>query len=181
MDFFDIKGAMEELARQLGVEGVGFVKHIDGGAAKIEVAGTWIGDIVQLSPLQARKLDLRDVVVAAELRLDKLLASVRAEKNFRELPKFPAVVRDMALVVNDAVSHAEIVAAIEAGRNKDLERVELFDIYTGGSIPTGKKSMAYSLTFRAADRTLTDTEVNGAHELLKRSLVQTLKCEIRES
>jgi phenylalanyl-tRNA synthetase beta chain len=79
------------------------------------------------------------------------------------------------------VSHAEIVAAIESGRNKVLERVELFDIYKGGSIPTGKKSMAYSLTFRASDRTLTDTEVNGAHEQLKRSLVQTLKCEIRES
>ena len=59
--------------------------------------------------------------------------------------------------------------------------VELFDIYRGSSIPTGKKSMAYSLTFRAPDRTLTDTEINGAHEQLKRSLLQTLQCEIRES
>ena len=86
-----------------------------------------------------------------------------------------------ALVVEEGVSHAEVVAALGKNRNKFLERVELFDIYRGSSIPTGKKSMAYSLTFRAADKTLTDAEVNGAHEQLKRSLVQTLHCEIRES
>jgi phenylalanyl-tRNA synthetase beta chain len=62
-----------------------------------------------------------------------------------------------------------------------LEYVEIFDIYRGNSIATGKKSMAYSLTFRASDRTLTDAEVNAAHEQLKRSLLQTLQCEIRES
>ena len=137
--------------------------------------------IRQISPIQAKKLDLRDAVYVAELELGSLLAAQTHEKTFRELPKFPAVVRDMALVVDETVSHAEIVAAIDKGRNKVLERVELFDIYMGSSIPTGKKSMAYSLTFRAADRTLTDAEVNGAHEQLKRSLVQTLKCEIRES
>jgi phenylalanyl-tRNA synthetase beta chain len=161
LDYYDVKGALEEVGDALGVS----------------VAA----EIKQIPPIQAKRLDLRDAVYAAELELGPLLAAQAREKTFRELPKFPAVVRDMALVVNDTVSHAEIVAAIEAGRNKALERVELFDIYTGGSIPTGKKSMAYSLTFRAADRTLTDAEVNGAHEQLKRSLVQTLKCEIRES
>jgi phenylalanyl-tRNA synthetase beta chain len=130
---------------------------------------------------QARKLDLRDAVYVAEVELGPLLTRGTREETFRELPKFPAVVRDVALVVNEAVSHAEIVSVIEKERNKVLENVELFDIYRGSSIPTGKKSMAYSLTFRAADRTLTDPEVNGAHEQLKRSLVQTLQCEVRES
>jgi phenylalanyl-tRNA synthetase beta chain len=62
-----------------------------------------------------------------------------------------------------------------------LEKIELFDIFRGSSIPSGKKSLAYSLTFRAADRTLTDVEVNAAHEQLKRQLQQQLQCEIRES
>jgi len=62
-----------------------------------------------------------------------------------------------------------------------LERVELFDIFRGSSIPTGKKSLAYSLTFRAADRTLTDAEVNEAHERIKRQLQEKLQCEIRVS
>jgi phenylalanyl-tRNA synthetase beta chain len=161
LDYYDVKGALEEVGNALGVP--------------------ITAEIRQISPIQAKKLDLRDAVYVAELELEPLLAAQTHEKTSRDLPKFPAVVRDMALVVNDTVSHAEIMAAIEMGRNKVLERVELFDIYLGGSIPTGKKSMAYSLTFRAADRTLTDAEVNGAHEQLKRSLVQTLKCEIRES
>jgi phenylalanyl-tRNA synthetase beta chain len=161
LDYYDLKGAMEEVGDALGIA--------------VSPA------IRQIPPLQAKKLDLRDAVYVAELDLGPVLAAKGRDKSFRELPKFPAVVRDVALVVDDTVSHAEIVAAIENARNKLLERVEIFDIYRGTSIPTGKKSMAYSLTFRAADRTLTDAEVNGAHEQLKRSLVQTLKCEIRES
>jgi phenylalanyl-tRNA synthetase beta chain len=87
----------------------------------------------------------------------------------------------MALVVEEDVQHGDVLAAIAKNPNKFLERVELFDIYRGSSIPTSKKSMAYSLTFRAPDRTLTDAEINGAHEQLKRSLLQIMKCEIRES
>ena len=78
-------------------------------------------------------------------------------------------------------SRCEVVAAIEREKNKFLERVELFDIFRGGTIPTGRKSLAYSLTFRAPDRTLTDAEVNEAHERIKRRLQETLHCQIRES
>jgi phenylalanyl-tRNA synthetase beta chain len=161
LDYYDVKGVLEELGETLGVS-----------------VNT---EIKQILPAQARKLDLRDTVHVVEIELDSLPAVTEGERTFRELPRFPAVVRDVALVVEEGVSHAEVVAALGKNRNKLLERVELFDIYRGGSIPTGKKSMAYSLTFRAPDRTLTDSEVNGAHEQLKRSLLQTLKCEIRES
>ena len=161
LDYYDVKGALEELGATLGV----LVK----------------AEIKTISPVQAKKLDLRDAVYVAEIELDPLLAVEEGEQTFRELPKFPAVVRDVALVVEEGVQHGDVVVAITKNPNKFLERVELFDIYRGSSIPTGKKSMAYSLTFRAADRTLTDAEVNGAHEQLKRSLLQTLKCEIRES
>jgi len=154
VDFFDVKGALEEL----GVT----------------------AEVRQVPPTQAKRLDLRDAVFVAELELEPLLAAERAEKQFRELPKFPAVVRDVALVVDEAVTHAEVEAAIGGARNKFLERVELFDIFRGGTIPTGRKSLAYSLTFRAADRTLTDTEVNEAHDRIKRQLQETLKSEIRE-
>jgi phenylalanyl-tRNA synthetase beta chain len=152
VDYFDLKGALEEL----------------GLAAEIK----------EIPAAQARKMDLRDAVFVAELELPA--AAPLAEKQFRELPKFPAVVRDMALVVDEMVTHAAVVAAIEQQRNKFLEKVELFDIFRGGSIPTGKKSLAYSLTFRA-DRNLTDAEVNEAHERLKRQLQQVVPCEIRES
>ncbi|HUJ09971.1 MAG TPA: phenylalanine--tRNA ligase subunit beta [Verrucomicrobiae bacterium] len=155
LDYYDVKGALEVL-----------------GAS---------GEIRQISPSQAKKLDLRDAVFVAELELAPLISKAERETTFRELPKFPAVVRDMALVVNEAVTHADVMAAIERNRNKFLEKVEIFDIFRGSSIPTGKKSMAYSLTFRAPDRTLTDAEVNQSHEQLKRWLQQALQCEIRES
>ena len=161
LDYYDVKGALQELGETLGT--------------------SVNGEIRQISPAQAKKLDLRDTVQVTEVELETLLGAGSAEKQFRELPKFPAVVRDVALVVEEGIQHGDIVATIEKNRNKILETVELFDIYKGSSIPTGKKSMAYSLTFRAPDRTLTDAEVNGAHEQLKRSLLQTLKCEIRES
>ena len=161
LDYFDVKGALEEVGETLGIP--------------VNTA------VQQIPPIQAKKLDLRDAVYVAEVELAPLLAGGERERTFRELPKFPAVVRDVALVVDEDVPHGDILAAILKNRNKVLERVELFDIYRGSSIPTGKKSMAYSLTFRAPDRTLTDTEVNGAHEQVKRSISQTLKCEIRES
>jgi phenylalanyl-tRNA synthetase beta chain len=161
LDYYDLKGALEELGETLG------------GSLNIEIK--------QLPPAQAKKLDLRDAVYVAEVELAPLLSVARDDRQFRELPKFPAVVRDVALLVDEGVTHGDILAAIQKNRNKLLERVEIFDIYRGSSIPTGKKSMAYSLTFRALDRTLTDAEVNGAHEQLKRSLLQTLRCEIRES
>ena len=154
LDYFDLKGALEEL----------------GASAEIR----------QIPAAQARKFDLRDAVFVAEFPLEPLLARGREERVFRELPKFPAVVRDVALVVEESVRHGDILAALEKSRNKFLVRVELFDIYRGNSVPTGKKSMAYSLTFRAPDRTLTDAEVNAAHEQIKRLLQQTLRCEIRE-
>jgi phenylalanyl-tRNA synthetase beta chain len=150
VDYFDLKGALEEL----------------GIAAEVR----------QIPGPQAKKLDLRDAVFVAEAEL----ATRQKEKQVRELPKFPAVVRDVALVLPESVQHGHILAAIEQHRNIILERVELFDIFRGGPVPAGKKSLAYSMTYRA-DRNLTDAEVNAAQEQLKRQLQQTLQCEIRES
>ena len=151
-DYLDLKGALEELGVTV--------------------------EIREITAAQAKKMDLRDAVFVTELALP---AAMTKGQQCRELPKFPAVVRDMALVLDEAVPHATVVAEIEKNRNKFLEKVELFDIFRGSSIPTGKKSVAYSLTFRAVDRTLTDTEVNEAHERIKQQLQQMLGCEIRAS
>ena len=172
--FLDMKGVLEDFLFALGVKDFRIT-------SSIQVDGKKIGAISQMESRQARKEELRDEIVFAEFELAALLAAARDEKQFRELPKFPAVVRDVALVVDEGVSHEQILTAIEKKRNKLLERVELFDIYRGSSIAMGRKSMAYSLTFRAPDRTLTDAEVNSAHEELKRLLQQMLQCEIRDS
>jgi phenylalanyl-tRNA synthetase beta chain len=178
LDAADLKGALEELASQLGVAlevGTG-----EGGAV-VRVAGETIGRMEWMTRGQAKKLDLRDEVLTAELDLERLLAAANASIQYRELPKYPAVVRDVALVVDEGVRHADVMAAIAKRPNNNLERVMLFDIFRGGPVPTGRKSMAYSLTFRSATGNLTDAEVNGAHDEIKRQLQKELQCEIRES
>jgi len=150
-DYLDLKGVLEEL----------------GVTAEIKT----------IPAAQARKMDLRDDVMLAELELP---AAEPVEKQYRELPKFPAIQRDMALIVDENVTHGAIMAAIAAAQNKNLERFELFDIFRGAPVPPGQKSLAYSLTFRAAERTLTDAEVNAAHERLKRAVQRAVQCEIRE-
>ncbi|MFQ9126461.1 MAG: hypothetical protein ACLR4Z_06325 [Butyricicoccaceae bacterium] len=94
--------------------------------------------------------------------MDALLAAIDPEKLYHPLPKFPASTRDIAVLVDDAVPAASMQAAVEKAAGKLLESVKLFDVYKGKGIPEGKKSVAYSLSLRAPDRTLTDEECDKA-------------------
>ncbi len=202
VDYFDLKGVLEELTHEFRVSNLSFSDSTTGaifegvfgskrtivpsgigvGNVSVGIADKAIGRITQIpSVLTQRLYDLKGDVFLVEVNLTMLLAAKQEEKQYRELPKFPAVVRDVALVLDESVPHTTVVMEIEKNRNKFLEKVELFDIFRGSSIVTGKKSMAYSLTFRAADRTLTDTEVNEAHERIKEQLQKMLGCEIRAS
>jgi phenylalanyl-tRNA synthetase beta chain len=203
LDFYDLKGAVEELCGKLGVtesvtlseakglspqttEMLRFAPHDTRGTPNNKLlAVIWlddkvIGGVAMISALQAKKFDLRDATFVAEIEVAPLLAAVEAAKSYRPLPKFPSVVRDMALVVDEGVTHEKILEEIRKSEIKFLESVALFDIFRSGMIAQGKKSMAYSLTFRAADRTLTDAEVNALHEEIKGRLRRSLQCEIRE-
>ena len=84
------------------------------------------------------------------------------------------------MIVGDAVRHEDIVACIKKAAPRELERIVLFDIFTGAAIGPGRRSVAYSLTYRAADRTLTDEEANGYHEKVKAALRADLSAELRE-
>ena len=95
-------------------------------------------------------------------QMDALLAAIDPEKLYHPLPKFPASTRDIAVLVDDAVPAASMQAAVEKAAGKLLESVKLFDVYKGKGIPEGKKSVAYSLSLRAPDRTLTDEECDKA-------------------
>ncbi len=178
LDFFDLKGAVEEWAAQLGIE---LAWDGNESEAVVRLGVEPVGQARRLPKAEAKIYDLRDDVLVAELDLDKTMAASRDARQYRELPKYPAVVRDVALVVDERVSHREVLATIRKHANKDLERVALFDIFRGHPVPAGKKSMAYSLTFRSATGNLTDAEVNAAHERIKRQLAQELECEIREN
>ena len=111
-------------------------------------------------------------IVAADVNLDAVFAARAAGVQYQPLPKHPSTSRDLALVAEDALPAAELAACIRKGAGKILESLSLFDVYTGDKIGPGKKSLAYNLVFRAADRTLTDEEVDAAVQKVLKNLAE---------
>jgi phenylalanyl-tRNA synthetase beta chain len=185
-EWADLKGVLETFLEHFGVRGAVCAPRPPGGAFFIESAALTLGGRVplglfgQLNPLLARQYDVSAPVFLAELDLDQLLARRQAGRTFKPLPQFPAVRRDVALLVAESVTHEAVLAAVKQARVPDLEQVELFDLYRGPNVPAGQKSLAYACTYRAADRTLTDEEVNRAHAGLVEHLKRTLPATIRE-
>jgi phenylalanyl-tRNA synthetase beta chain len=185
-DAMDLKGLVEELLEHFGLRGIQFGKRSEPSALFLESAGVTLGgklplgELGQLLPTLAKKYDLRDAVFLAELRLDELLARGNRGKFFKPLPQFPASRRDVAMLVPEATTHDAVLAAVKQARPANLESVELFDVFRGRNVPEGQKSLAYAFTYRAADKTLTEADVNAAHAQIVAALRSQLHATIRE-
>ncbi len=119
------------------------------------------------------------VVLVGEIDVEALRASLPPRFTYASVPRFPAALRDIALVVEEAVSAERVAAEIRAAGADLLRGVRLFDLYRGDSIGAGKKSLAYALAYQADDRTLTDKEVDKAHEKIEKRLQHVLKAQVR--
>ncbi len=185
-DAMDLKGFVEDLLEHFGLRGVQFSKRTEPTALFLESASIalggklQLGELGQLLPALAKQYDLRDAIFLAELRLDELLARRNATKSFKPLPQFPASRRDVAMLVPEATTHDVVLSAVKQAKPANLESVELFDVFRGKNVPAGQKSLAYALTYRAADKTLTDNEVNAAHTKAVDALKQKLQATVRE-
>jgi len=184
-NLFDLKGVLEEFLEQFGLRGVTWVRREESRPFFLESAAICLGkmqlgEIGRLSPEQARRHDLREAVLLAELDLDELLARRIAAKSFKPLPQFPAIRRDVAMLVPEGTTHEGILAMVKHARPANLERVELFDVFRGQNIAAGQKSMAYAFIYRNAERTLTDSEVNAAHKKLVEQFKQSFHATVRE-
>ena len=149
----------------------------------VKVDGAAVGFAGQLWPADARALDAEAPVFFAELDLGALPAA-SATPRYREIPRFPATARDIALLAPLALGHAQILSTLHAAKEPLLAKVELFDVFTdetGVKVPADRKSLAYSLTYRSTERTLTAEEVNTAHAKLKERLKTELAVSLRES
>jgi phenylalanyl-tRNA synthetase beta chain len=185
-DMYDLKGTLEEFLDQFGLRGMNYLRRAEGAALFIESAAInlgkqTLGEMGQLLPALAKKLDLRDAVLLAELNLDLLLARRNTAKTLKPLPAFPAIRRDVAMLVPETTTHEGVLNTVRQTKPQNLESVELFDVFRGKNVPAGQKSMAYAFTFRSPERTLTDTEVNTAHEKLVEQFKRNLQAVIRES
>jgi len=185
-DNYDLKGLAEDLLEQFGLRGVVFTTHPASTSLLLESAAITLGgklplgELGQLLPALAKKYDLRDAVYLAEFNLDLLLAKRNAAKAFKPLPSFPSIRRDVALLVPETVTHQHVLNTVKQTKPANLETVDLFDVFRGKHVPEGQKSLAYAFTYRAADKTLTDPEVNAAHEKLVAAFKAQLQATVRE-
>ncbi len=182
-DFYVVKGALENLFEQLGVTDVHYVADEilglhPGRGAWIEVAGERIGYIGQLHPEVQKEHDLKTSIVY-QLDIDSILARDIQEIDYQFLPRYPAIRRDIALVVNDDVPAGALLQAIKSHAGEQLEALDIFDLYQGEHIATGKKSIAFSLVYRHSERTLNDEEVQAAQDRILKALKEAYQAEIR--
>ena len=175
--FFTLKGAVETILDSIRAEDVTYVaeksdpSYHPGRCAKVYVNGQEVGTLGQIHPLVAANYGVDAELYYADLKFDALFASRGADPEYQPLPKFPAVTRDIAVLVDKAVTVGAMESSIQAAAKGLLKDVTLFDIYEGAKLPTGKKSVAFNLVLRADDRSLTaqeaDDEVNLVLERLK--------------
>jgi phenylalanyl-tRNA synthetase beta chain len=186
VSFADLKGILETLWQELryntpvqwrrGAE-VPFLHP--GKSAALALEGEPLGVIGALHPTVCAELDLPDTPWVFELTFTTLSRFARSATPYRTLPRFPAVVRDIAMIANEDLPVQAVLDAIHSLRNPLIIDTRLFDLYRGAPIPEHKKSLAYSIAYRALDRTLTTQEVNILHSQVIEHIVRTLGVEMR--
>ena len=186
VDFHDLKGVAETLLDRLGLPDSRFVpvEHPTfraGGAATLQLGDAEMGVLGEVNPLVREVFDLPDQPVCLlELDLEELLSRVEPIRQLQAIPRYPSVSQDMAVVVDEAVASQQVEELIrEAGRGL-LVGVRLFDVYRGEPIPAGSKSLAFSLSYRHEQRTLTDKEVAKVHSKIAKRLSKELGATLRE-
>ena len=188
-DVLDARGAVESLLEELGVGGggeggwslgdpLGEPFH-PGRSARVLLAGSPVGIVGELHPREASSLDIDGRVAIAELELDPLRAAAARTFRLVEVPRFPPIRRDLAFILDEDVPAGAVQAVLEAAAGELLDRSLLFDVFRGGAISDGRKSLAYALEFRAPDRTLTDEEVEPIVATIVARLRSELGAELR--
>ena len=174
LGFFDAKGIIESL----GIPELSFrrIEH-----DKLPLAVGVFSDAVMIGFLRQRpSAKIAPGVFIAELKLDVLLAKEQQTKKFREIERFPAITRDIAMFVPEKISHEDVVKTIKNPIEPLLDSVEVFDCYPGTKDSEERKSLAYRLTYRERSRTLTSEEVTAAHAKIRERLQRELGAELRE-
>ncbi len=178
-DFFTLKGSLEQLFEVLGIPDVRFERgggaYLHPGRTALVYSGTTLlAELGEVHPDTAAAFDIDSRVYVAELPFASLLALSTRSRTYQALPRYPVVQRDLAVLAEESVSAETLKTAIEQAKALPagvlVENAQLFDVFRGGTVPVGKKSMAYSFTLRAEDRTLNDEDITAAVKAILESL-----------
>lgn len=185
-DFFTLKGMVTELLRILGVSGVTFIAESEygvyhpGRCARIAVEDEELGILGEIHPDVAEKFGIGTRAYCCEMFFDSVVRHANIAKAYEPLPKYPATSRDIALLVDEEIQVGEIENIIKEHGKSILEKVQLFDVYRGKQVAEGKKSVAFALTYRDKNKTLTDEDVAKVHEKVLEALEEKANAVLRE-
>ena len=181
---FDLKGVVETLFLSLGVVEFSTREVKDdtfspAACSSIEVKGEPLGIIGEIDPEVLDNFDIKDRVYIAEIDCEKLLGFVSLEKQFKEPPKYPSVVRDISIVVDKNISNGQVISSIKETAGRILKDAQLIDRYRGVQIPDGKTGLTYRLEYQDLKRTLLDLDVQEVHFRVVRALENNLGARLR--
>ena len=185
MDFFDLKGVIDELLENLRVKEVGYEpdEHPTfhpGKCARLIIAGQEAGYLGEIHPLVRENYDLPETaILAADFDLETITAQISERYDLQPVPAYPPVLEDLAILVYESIPAAEVERVIRLAGGETVVEVNLFDLFRGPQIGAGKKSLAYSLTYQDPERTLTDQEVSQIRERIISRLEAELGAKIR--
>lgn len=181
-DFYSMKGAIEEILKELRISDYEITSIKDdsvvgefscfhpGRCAVITKGETVIGCFGEVHPLVSSNYEIETKAYVGKLNIPEMLEIIDPESTYKPLPKFPATTRDLSLICDDKITVATLEKAIKEGCGKILESVKLFDVYKGKQIEEGKKSVSYSITLRSHDGTLTDEQADNAVKKVLKAL-----------
>ena len=186
VDFYVLKGIIENILEAVSINRYDIEKESNnnsyhpGRTANIKVGQDTIATLGEVHPLVLNNFGINKKVYLAEVNIDKLVKYSRENKKYVEVPKFPAVERDIAITVDETVEVGQIEKIITKKSKKLLEKAKLFDIYRDNKLGKNKKSVAYRLIFRDKNKTLNDEEVNSTMSTIIAELEKELKAELRK-
>lgn len=184
MDFYYLKGMVESLLTNLGIEGVEWtecddVSYHPGRSARLLCGEVEIGVLGEIHPLVRQNFDIKPRACGLELDVHKMFALSQLKVMTAGIPRYPAVERDVAIIVSENVKAAQAEAVIKRAGGELLRIVSIFDVYTGEQVAAGYKSMAYKMSFQSDQRTLTEAEVNSLMEDIRAALGSELQAVSR--
>ncbi|PLX98936.1 MAG: phenylalanine--tRNA ligase subunit beta [Desulfuromonas sp.] len=184
-DFYDLKGIVESLLAAARIEDISW--RVDqsepylhpGKSCSVYSAEIRLGVLGEIHPNVLDNYDLKDAVYAFELDVEELIKASTGRISFSQISRFPDVFRDSAFLFDDEISAEKILTTINSARGKLVESVNLFDVYRGKGVPEDKKSIAIRVRYRSSERTLTDEEINKAHNRIVKTIEKQLGAQLR--
>ena len=185
-DFYDIKGVLESFFSELKTTQIAYSQtpHDQcsytrpGHSATIRAGNEELGLVGEIRASVLERFDINQKVFGFEINLDKLMSLAMKDATFTPIPRFPAISRDMTLIIDDQVEAHEVVREIEKLQNNLIENISIFDIYRGKPIEEGKKSLSIRITYQSHEQTLEDTPINSLHQEITQRLLSTFEAQL---